>query len=222
MTPKPHPPVVCTDPITQSNLTRIRPADADEFETNEAAGLVAYDLLRLTLNDVPLSTKTITTPTAADVDMPTISPNFKVCIVYVMRAGAVFKGSVDLIRRSRIQVSEIYLEAKRNEETLQPILLGCKLPEVIEADLVIIVEPMCATGGSSKLAVDVIRGVFTGKIRAVHFFATQKGIDLMAKEHPDVTQICGVIDPRLNEEGYIDPGCGDFGNDTTRTIPAEE
>ena len=100
----------------------------------------------------------------------------------------------------------------RDHETLQPVEYYCKLPEDIAERDVIVVDPMLATGVSSKAAIDFIKERGVKNIKFVCIVAAPEGIKAICEAHPDVDVYCGIVDNCLNEHGYIMPGLGDAGD----------
>ena len=100
----------------------------------------------------------------------------------------------------------------RDEETLEPHEYYCKLPADIENRLVIVLDPMLATGGSGSAALDFIKKKGCKNIKFMSIIAAPEGIEKISKDHPDVQFYCGCVDEKLNEHGYIVPGLGDAGD----------
>ncbi|MBQ4628953.1 MAG: uracil phosphoribosyltransferase, partial [Clostridia bacterium] len=98
------------------------------------------------------------------------------------------------------------------EETLQPHAYYCKLPQDIEDRLIVVVDPMLATGGSAVDAITKIKECGGKHIKFLCIIAAPEGIEALTKAHPDVEIICANVDERLNENGYIVPGLGDAGD----------
>jgi uracil phosphoribosyltransferase len=100
----------------------------------------------------------------------------------------------------------------RDHETLQPHEYYCKLPDDIEKRLVILVDPMLATGGSAVAAVNFIKARGCSHIKLMSIIAAPEGVKTFTEAHPDVELYCGCVDKGLNEIGYIVPGLGDAGD----------
>jgi len=100
----------------------------------------------------------------------------------------------------------------RDEETLQPKEYYCKLPEDIDQRLVLIVDPMLATGGSADAAIEFVKKQGAKQIKFASIIAAPEGIKMLTEKHPDIQIYCGSIDRQLNENGYILPGLGDAGD----------
>ena len=100
----------------------------------------------------------------------------------------------------------------RDEETLEPKSYYCKLPEGIEDKLVLVVDPMLATGGSASAAITFLKEAGAKNIRLMNLIAAPEGVEKLAKAHPDVEIYCAALDQCLNDHGYIVPGLGDAGD----------
>lgn len=152
---------------------------------------------------------TIETPTGAS--FSGVKFQGKICGVSIMRAGeSMEQGLRDCCRSVRI--GKILIQ--RDEETAQPKLFYDKLPADINNRYVFLLDPMLATGGSAAMAVDVLkeRGVPEDRILFLNLLAAPEGIKLFTEKFPQVKIITGVIDECLDENKYISPGLGDFGD----------
>ena len=99
----------------------------------------------------------------------------------------------------------------RDEETLQPNTYYCKLPEGIENKLVLVVDPMLATGGSAVAAIDFIKQRGCKDIKLMNLIAAPEGVKAVMDAHPDVDIYVAALDEKLNEHAYIVPGLGEAG-----------
>ncbi|KAF5099842.1 hypothetical protein D0Z03_000942 [Geotrichum reessii] len=161
------------------------------------------------LNQLPVEPATIETPTGASYSG--VKFQGKICGVSIMRAGeSMEQGLRDCCRSVRI--GKILIQ--RDEETAQPKLFYDKLPADINNRYVFLLDPMLATGGSAAMAVDVLkeRGVPEDRILFLNLLAAPEGIKLFTEKFPQVKIITGVIDECLDENKYISPGLGDFGD----------
>lgn len=100
----------------------------------------------------------------------------------------------------------------RDEETMLPQEYYCKLPPDIDKRLVVVVDPMLATGGSAIDAVRQIKSYGAKHIKFLCLIAAPEGIEALTKEHPDIEIYCANVDEGLNENCYIVPGLGDAGD----------
>ncbi len=132
-----------------------------------------------------------------------------VTFIPVLRAGlAMAEGAVSVVPDAKIG----HVGMVRNEETLEPTEYYFKLPEGVQNDTVIILDPMLATGGSAAAAVSAVKKRGITNIKFVSIVSAPQGIEKLSKEHPDIEIYCGAEDSGLNERGYIVPGLGDAGD----------
>ncbi len=132
-----------------------------------------------------------------------------IVIVPILRAGlGMVNGIHVLFPSARVGHIGMY----RDEETFEPCEYYCKLPDGIEDKVVVVVDPMLATGGSACDAISLLkkRGCKTIKFMAV--IGAPEGVEKVAKAHPDVTVFVSTLDRGLNENAYILPGLGDAGD----------
>ncbi|MCU6433456.1 uracil phosphoribosyltransferase [Undibacterium sp. Jales W-56] len=191
----------------QHKLTLMRSKDTttDNFRRllREISQMLAYEVTR----DLPLESVTIETPMAT-IEAPTISGK-KLCVISVLRAGnGILDGMLDLLPAARVGHIGLY----RDPVTLQPVEYYFKVPEDIADRLVIVVDPMLATGNSAVAAIDRIKKSGATTIKLVCLLAAPEGIKVMQAAHPDVPIVTASVDQCLNDHGYIVPGLGDAGD----------
>ena len=100
----------------------------------------------------------------------------------------------------------------RDEETLEPHEYYAKFPSTITSSIVLVVDPMLATGGSAVAAIDMLKKRGAKDIRYVGLVGAPEGVKLLSNAHPDVDIYLAALDDKLNEDGYIVPGLGDCGD----------
>ncbi len=170
---------------------------------NEIAMLMGYEVTRdLPMKDVEIQTPITTAQTK-------VIAGKKLAIVPILRAGL---GMVDGMLKLMPNVKVGHIGLYRDHETLQPVEYYCKLPEDIASRDVILVDPMLATGVSSKAAVGFLKDRGVKHIKFCCIVAAPEGIKAIAEAHPDISIYCGIVDKSLNEQGYIVPGLGDAGD----------
>ena len=171
---------------------------------NEIASFMCFEVFKdLKTYD---SEETFMTPTG--VELPKKKLEHKIIIAPILRAGiGLCDGVKNMVPTARIGHIGMY----RNEETLEPIEYYFKLPKV-ENPLVVIVDPMLATGGSAVAAIDACKKRGYNNIRLMCLVGAPEGVDTVSKAHPDVDIYLASLDERLNEKGYIMPGLGDAGD----------
>ncbi len=132
-----------------------------------------------------------------------------VVIVPVLRAGlGLLEGFLDVIPEARVGHIGIY----RNEQTLQPVDYYSKFPRGLRKSVVMLLDPMLATGGSGSAALSFLKEKGARAIRFVTLLAAPEGVRLITRNHPDIPIFTTVLDRRLNNRGYILPGLGDAGD----------
>ena len=130
-------------------------------------------------------------------------------VVPILRAGlGMVNGLLNLVPSAKVGHIGMY----RDEETLEPHEYYCKLPADIQERLIVVVDPMLATGGSAIDAISQIKGYGGKQIKFLCMIAAPEGIEALSKAHPDVQIYCANVDEKLNEKGYIVPGLGDAGD----------
>jgi uracil phosphoribosyltransferase len=161
------------------------------------------------LNYLPTKRKTITTPTGVEYDG--VEWTGDICGVPIIRAGESMEAALKEICQS-VRIGKILIQ--RDEETCMPKLFYVKLPTDISKRYVLLLDPMLATGGSAKCAIDVLieHGVKEENIIFVNLIATLDGIKTIKNSYPKVRIVTSEIDEGLNERNYIIPGIGDFGD----------
>ncbi|HQV08667.1 uracil phosphoribosyltransferase [Cognatazoarcus halotolerans] len=203
-----HPNVQVIDhPLLQHKLTIVRRSDTttDNFRrlVREIASMMAYEATR----DLPVEQVSISTP-VADCEAPMISGK-KLCLVSILRAGnGMLDGMIDLLPGARVGHVGLY----RDPHTLEAIEYYYKVPDDIEERLVIVVDPMLATGNSASAALSRLKEDGVSSLKFVCLLAAPEGLAALAQQHPDVPVTTGAIDSHLNDHGYIVPGLGDAGD----------
>lgn len=194
-------------PLVQHKLSLMRDKDTPTplFRQllKEISQLLAYEITR----EMDMETREVETPMGVTT-APFIKGR-KLALISILRAGnGLMDGVLDLIPTARVGFVGLY----RNEETLEPVEYYFKVPSNLDERLVIVVDPMLATGNSSVAAIDMIKKAGAKNIRFMCLLAAPEGIARMQEAHPDVEIVTGSIDEKLNEIGYIVPGLGDAGD----------
>ena len=170
----------------------------------EITTLMTYESLK---EDVPTTEITVKTPLETCTQQ-VVSDN-AIAIVPILRAGlGMVNGIHVLFPSARVGHIGMY----RDEETLEPCEYYCKLPEGIEDKLVLLVDPMLATGGSACDAINLLKKRGCKHIKFMAIIGAPEGVSKVAEAHPDVNIYVSTLDRCLNENGYILPGLGDAGD----------
>ena len=171
---------------------------------SEITTLMTFECLK---EGVPTEEREVKTP--LEVCTQKVVKDNAIAIVPILRAGlGMVNGIHVLFPSARVGHIGLY----RNEETLEPCEYYCKLPEGIEDKLVLVVDPMLATGGSACDAVANLKARGCKNIRFMAIIGAPEGISKLAEAHPDVQIFVSTMDRCLNENGYILPGLGDAGD----------
>ncbi len=193
------------------SIMRNRKTGSKDFRQllDEIAMLMGYELTR----DLPLETIEIETPLVRT-KAKAVSGK-KVAIVPILRAGlGMVEGLLRLVPVAKVGHIGLY----RDPETHLPVEYYCKLPTDIDKRLVILVDPMLATGGSAVDALDKLKARGCSNIRFLCLVAAPEGVKKVQAAHPDVDIYTAALDERLNEHDYILPGLGDAGDRIFGTI----
>ncbi len=194
-------------PLIQHKISLMRDKNtgSQEFRAlvSEVAMLMCYEATR----DLPLVEVTIDTPVA--MAKTKVVSGTKLAFVPILRAGlGMVDGMLSMIPAAKIGHIGMY----RDPEKLVPVEYYCKLPVDIDQCEVILLDPMLATGGSAIDAVSVLKQKGVKQIKFMCILAAPEGVQALTEAHPDVAIYCGVLDEKLNEQGYIVPGLGDVGD----------
>lgn len=170
----------------------------------EITTLMTYECLK---EGVPTVKKMVKTP--LETCEQTIVADNAIAIVPILRAGlGMVNGIHVLFPSARVGHIGMY----RNEETLEPCEYYCKLPDGIENKLVLVIDPMLATGGSACDAIALLKKRGCKNIKFMSIIGAPEGVSKVAETHPDVSIYVSTLDRCLNENGYILPGLGDAGD----------
>ena len=194
-------------PLIQHKISILRSVETSSMQfrglVEEITMLMCYESMR----DLPLEDVEVTTPITKTTTK--MIAGVKLAIVPILRAGlGMVNGVLNLVPSARVGHIGMY----RDEETLIPHEYYCKLPKNIDKRLVIVTDPMLATGGSAIDAITRIKEYGGKNIKFMCLIAAPEGIEALTKAHPDVQVYCACVDEKLNENGYIVPGLGDAGD----------
>ena len=194
-------------PLVQHKMTLMR---QDSTSTalfrqllKEVSMLLAYEVTR----ELETGSVRIRTP-LMEMTAPTLAGK-KLALISILRAGnGLLDGVLELIPSARVGFIGLY----RDEETLTPVEYYFKVPTELHDRLVIVVDPMLATGNSLVAAVSRLKHARASNIRVLCLLAAPEGVSRMEDAHPDVPVVAAALDDRLNDMGYILPGLGDAGD----------
>ena len=132
-----------------------------------------------------------------------------VVFVAVLRAGL---GMVDGLLKVHPEGKIAHIGIYRDEETLKPVKYYARLPGNVADSLVVIADPMLATGGSAVEAVEIMKSRGARNICFICMLAAKEGLRRLSAAHPEMPIYAGTVDEKLNSAGYIVPGLGDAGD----------
>ncbi len=166
--------------------------------------LMTYESLK---EGVPTIEKEVKTP--LETCTQRVVKDNAVAIVPILRAGLGMVNGVHVL----FPLAKVgHIGMYRDEETLKPQSYYCKLPNDIEEKLVLVVDPMLATGGSAVDAIQLLKDRGCKHIKFMAIIGAPEGVSRVAEAHPDVKIYVSTLDRCLNENGYILPGLGDAGD----------
>ena len=194
-----HP--LITHKLTQMRQTSTTTKDFRQY-LDEIAGLMAYEITR----DLPTVEIDIVTPVA-----PTKQKEVQkeVVLVPILRAGlGMINGIHGLVPTAKVGFVGLY----RDEETLEPHEYYAKFPSNLGEAVVMVLDPMLATGGSASAAIELIKKRGAKTIKLVCLVGAPERVKTIENDHPDVDIYLAALDEKLNDKGYIVPGLGDAGD----------
>ncbi len=197
---------VVNHPLVQHKLSLMRDKNTstNKFSTllREISLFMGYEVTR----DFPLTYEEIETP-LMKMNAPKLEGK-KVVIAPILRAGlGMVDGLLTLMPSARVGHIGMY----RDEETCEPVFYYYKMPEGRDR-LVIVTDPMLATGGSAIDAINRLKADGFTQIRLMCLVASPQGVQAVQTAHPDVDIYLASVDQDLNERKYILPGLGDAGD----------
>jgi uracil phosphoribosyltransferase len=199
-------------PLVQHKLTLLRDKDSSiqlfRRVVRETATLLCYEVTR----DLPTDLVRVETPVAVT-EAPVLAGK-KLVFAPILRAGlAMAEGMLDLVPSARLAHIGLY----RDPASLQAVEYYFKTPDDCSERLVIVVDPMLATGHTAIAAVDRLKEAGVCDLRFVCLLAARPGVEALRAAHPDVPIWAAAMDEELNDHGYIVPGLGDAGDRTYGT-----
>ncbi len=194
-------------PMIQHKLTimRSKKTGSKDFREllEEVAMFMGYELTR----DLPLKDVEIETPMSR-MTAKTIAGK-KLAIVPILRAGlGMVDGLLSLVPVAKVGHIGLY----RDPATHEPVEYYCKLPMDIEERIVIVVDPMLATGGSASDAIRLLKEKGCTNLRLMSLVAAPDGVNKVLSDHPEVDIFVAALDEKLDDHAYILPGLGDAGD----------
>ena len=194
-------------PLVRHKLTLLRRSDTTTSDfrrlMREISLLMGYEVLR----DLPLEPVDIETPLEP---MRAVQlSGKKLCFISILRAGnGILDGMIDLVPAARIGHIGLY----RNPVTHQPVEYYFKVPDDLAQRLIVVADPMLATGHSAVAALTRLKAAGAQSLKFVALIAAPEGVAAVQAAHPDVPLFIAALDRQLDEHAYIRPGLGDAGD----------
>lgn len=198
---------VINHPLIADKLTSIRRPETSSAEFRSLLTAITTLMTYEVAKDFPLKNVEFDTLVAPGTFPVLAEPN--VVFVPILRAGI---GMVDGVLAALPSGRVGHIGLARDEKTAQPSEYYKKLPTGSEDSLVIVLDPMLATGGSAIDAVNSLKNIGCTRIRMMNLVAAPEGIAAFTAAHPDVPIYVAAVDEGLNEHAYIVPGLGDAGD----------
>ncbi len=194
-------------PLIQHKTTILRQTSTTNKEFRELVEEITMLMCYESLRDLPLKDVEIETPIKKTTQKMIAGKD--IAVVPILRAGlGMVNGLLRLVPTAKVGHIGMY----RDEETMQPCEYYCKLPKDVDQRLVVVVDPMLATGGSAIDAIGQIKSYGAKNIKFLCLIAAPEGINALSKAHPDIEIFCANVDEGLNDKCYIVPGLGDAGD----------
>jgi uracil phosphoribosyltransferase len=202
---------VVDHPLAQHLLLALRDVTTSPALFRSLTKRLTTVLMMEATRDLPTEERSVQTPLEKTSGTALAQP---IVAVPILRAGL---GMLDAVVELFPEVRVGYLGLERDEATFQPSEYYAKLPPLDDARTFVL-DPMLATGGSAKAALDSVKGAGAGSVRMVSVVSAPEGVKVLEESHPDVDIFTSTVDRELNDAAYILPGLGDFGDRLFGTI----
>ena len=197
---------VVSHPLIDNSLTILRDKNTRTEEFRRHADVVSKILLIEATKHMQLMDKPIETPLSRFVGKELKDD---VIVVPVLRAGlAMLFALQDMLPKASVG----FIGLERDEKTAIAREYYKKIPKILASNIVFVIDPMFATGGSMDDTVTAVKQKGAKRIVSVSIVAAPEGVKRFTEKHPDVPVITAAIDERLDDKAYIVPGLGDFGD----------
>jgi uracil phosphoribosyltransferase len=204
--------IIIDHPLVKRDLTLLRNKKTPSYQfraiLRRTASLMAYEVSR----DLQMKEIEIHTPLEKTKG---VAVNQQIVLVPILRAGlGLVGGFVEVMPNARVGHIGLF----RDEETLKPVDYYFKVPRNLNRALVLLLDPMLATGGSAVAAISFLKERGASTLRLVNLVSAPEGVRKVRKAHPDVVMYTCALDRELNNRGYILPGLGDAGDRMFGTV----
>ncbi len=198
--------IVINDQLIKLKITKLRDKNTNVIDFHKNVAQISMILTSHIGKELSLKETTVATPIESTTGYELAQP---IILVPILRAGL---GMLEGFRNVLDDAAVGFIGVARNEETLQPEYYYDKIPLLSKDATVLILDPMLATGGSAKFAIENVKKQGYKNISICAIISVQEGIDNILKDHPEVNIYTAVLDRGLNDIGYICPGLGDAGD----------
>jgi uracil phosphoribosyltransferase len=203
---------IVNHPLVHDALVSLRDKTTSPQHFRQAATRISVLLAAEALRDVPTREQSVETPIGR---APGRRIGADVVVVPVLRAGlGMLDAVLELVPGARVG----HIGLQRDEMTAVASQYYSKLPPKLDASYVLMIDPMLATGGSAVAALDLLQRAGAKVIRMICIVAAPEGVKVVEQHHPEIVIYTPVVDERLNDQKYIVPGLGDFGDRLYGTI----
>lgn len=197
---------ISSHPLIQHKLTELRDAETGPKRFRGMVREVTWLLLYEATRDLSVERHKVQTPMGVADGR---SLGMEIAFAPILRAGlGMIDPALELVPDAQVW----HIGLVRDEETLRPNEYYTRVPQSATAEVVFVLDPMLATGGSAVAAVDILKSSGVSHIKFVGIVAAPEGLKKVAAAHPDVSIHVAVVDKHLNSIGYIVPGLGDAGD----------
>ncbi|MGI2030187.1 uracil phosphoribosyltransferase [Endozoicomonas sp. ALE010] len=210
--------VLPTTPHLAYLHTRIRDKYADLNTFRHSSDQVIRQLLIKASELLPYLEQSVTTPIGDVYHGKILSQG--ICGVSVIRAGESMEREFKQMFPEQ-PIGKILIQ--RDKVTKLPKYFYSHLPSTVAEQTVFLFEPMLATGGSLLKAIDVLleHSVAIENIIVVNFLTSTAGLDRLFTAHPLIHLVTSSVENAMNEDAFMRPGIGDFGDRYFGTYPAQ-
>ncbi|MGQ0615114.1 MAG: uracil phosphoribosyltransferase [Planctomycetaceae bacterium] len=197
---------IVAHPLLAVELTRLRDRATPSAEFRAALHRASRILAVEAFRSLPLAERRIETPLEAAGGHALAG---RVLLAPILRAGL---GMVEAFLACVPDARVAHLGIRRDEATLRPVEYYARVPLDLADSLVVLLDPMLATGGSALAAIRTLRAAGASRILLACILAAPEGVAVLRRAHPEVTILAAALDRQLDARGYIRPGLGDAGD----------
>ena len=201
------------NPIVNHKLAQLRRKETSSKDfralVEEIAAMLTYEVGK------NFQTQTIEIETPIKICRAEFLDEKNFVVVPILRAGlAMSNGVLKILPNASIGHVGLY----RDEKTFKPVEYFFKMPPHFDEKILLVVDPMLATGGSASAALKLLKARGAKKNFFLCIVSSPQGIEKISADHPDVEIYTASIDEGLNENCHIVPGLGDAGDRIFATL----